>query len=88
MNFLTYYMIVINILSFSFCLYDKICAIKKKWRVSEKFLMFLSVIGGSIGMLLGMFIAHHKINKPKFLIGLPTILFVQFLVVSAICQKF
>ncbi len=88
MNFLTFYTIVINILSFSFCVYDKICAIKKKWRVSERFLMFLSLIGGSIGMLLGMFMAHHKINKPKFLISLPCILFVQFLLVGAISQKF
>ncbi len=87
MNFFTFYVIVINILTFSFCLYDKICAIRKRWRVSEKFLMLLSVMGGSIGMLLGMFIAHHKTKKPKFLLGIPTILFVQFLLVSIISQK-
>lgn len=39
---------------------DKWKAHRKQWRISEKMLLFLAVIGGSAGALAGMYIFHHK----------------------------
>ena len=44
------YLIVINICGFLIMFIDKSRAVHKEWRIPEKTLMFLSLIGGSIGM--------------------------------------
>jgi uncharacterized membrane protein YsdA (DUF1294 family) len=36
-----------------------------------------SIIGGSIGALLGMYLFHHKTQKRKFNLGIPAILLAQ-----------
>ena len=61
-----YYLIFINIISFIICGYDKMMAIKHKFRIPEDMLLFLSFIGGCIGFILGMFIFRHKTKKFKF----------------------
>ena len=71
MNLINIYLIIINIISFLFMGTDKLFAILKKRRISEKTLLLTTIIGGSIGSLLGMFFFRHKIRKPKFLIVVP-----------------
>ena len=44
---------------------DKHKAVKGKWRTSENALL-LSALLGPFGATLGMHLAHHKTNKPKF----------------------
>jgi uncharacterized membrane protein YsdA (DUF1294 family) len=58
-------------------LIDKQRAIHKEWRISEKTLILLSVLGGSIGMLVGMSAFRHKTKHKKFTIGVPFILLMQ-----------
>ena len=48
-----------------------------KWRVSEVTLLFLAVIGGSIGAWLGMKTWHHKTLHKKFRYGIPIIILLQ-----------
>ena len=60
------YLIIINIITFLLCIIDKIKAIKQKYRIPEKTLLLLSLIGGCFGMVLGMNISHHKTKKIKF----------------------
>ena len=67
------YIIIINIVSFLFFGVDKRKAAKGKWRISENTLLLLALLGGSSGILLGMVIFKHKINKIKFSIGIPLI---------------
>lgn len=62
-----YYLVLINIISFIICGYDKLMAIKHKFRIPEDILLFLSFIGGCIGFILGMFIFRHKTKKFKFI---------------------
>lgn len=76
---LVMYLIGINILAFVVFGIDKYKAIKKKFRVPEKTLFLLAVIGGSIGALAGMFVFRHKTRKWYFRIGIPVILGVQIL---------
>lgn len=68
------YLLFINIVSFSSMYIDKRRAIKKQWRISENNLMLLSIVGGSIGSLLGMYKFRHKTKHLKFAIGFPLIL--------------
>jgi uncharacterized membrane protein YsdA (DUF1294 family) len=56
---------------------DKYKARKRLWRIKESTLFLTSVIGGSLGSLLGMFLFHHKTKHTKFLIGMPVILIVH-----------
>jgi uncharacterized membrane protein YsdA (DUF1294 family) len=59
---------------------DKFSAVKGlENRTPEGIIFFLAVIGGSLGVLLAMFVFRHKIRKWYFLLGLPIILFQQVL---------
>ena len=65
------YLIVINIISFLSMGLDKFLAIISKRRIRENTLLFLTLIGGGLGTLIGMFIFRHKIRKMKFQILVP-----------------
>ncbi len=71
------YIITINIISFLTYGFDKYAAIKNKQRIPEKVLILLSIVGGSIGSILGMIIFHHKTKKIKFITLNPLILIIQ-----------
>ena len=43
------YLLIINIIAFIMYGIDKWKAHRKQWRISEKMLLFLAVIGGSAG---------------------------------------
>ncbi len=73
------YLISINLFSFIVMAIDKIKAKHGWWRVPEKSLMILAVSGGSLGMLLGMYVIRHKTKKLKFSLGVPVILCLQVL---------
>ena len=61
----------INLLSFLLMGWDKYCAKKNYWRISENSLIGVSFLGGSIGTLLGMYFFRHKTQKLKFKILVP-----------------
>jgi len=63
-------------------LVDKKRAIKNQWRISEKALIGISIIGGSIGMLAGMSTFRHKTKHKKFTIGIPIILIIQVAILA------
>ena len=71
------WLIVINLITFIVFGIDKKRAIHHEWRIPEKTLFLLSIIGGSPGALFGMVIFHHKTKKWYFRIGMPLILAVQ-----------
>ena len=68
------YLFIINLLGFFIMLIDKQRAIHKEWRIPEKTLIGISILGGAIGMLLGMSNFRHKTKHKKFTIGVPIIL--------------
>ena len=76
---LIYYLIFINIISFLIMFIDKKKAIKRKWRIKENTLFLLSYVGGSLGVLLGIYSFRHKTKHIKFTLGIPLILIVQVL---------
>ena len=70
-------MAVINIITIAVFGIDKLKAVKNRWRVPEKVLLLLALLGGSPGALIGMYSFRHKTKKIAFKIGIPVILIAQ-----------
>ena len=60
------FFILMNVFTFFLYLIDKRKAIKNKWRISERTLIFFTLALGGIGALLGMCLARHKTKSRKF----------------------
>lgn len=71
------YILIINLVGFLLMLVDKKRAIKKEWRISEKALFIISILGGSIGIYIGMYTFRHKTKHLKFTLGIPIIIIIQ-----------
>ncbi len=67
------YMAMISIIGFIAMGTDKAKAKRNAWRVSEKTLLGLAVIGGGVGVWLGMEIFRHKTKHWYFKYGVPFI---------------
>ncbi len=78
------YLVIINIISFILMGLDKLLAIISKRRISENTLLFISLIGGGIGTIFGMFLFRHKIRKLKFKIIVPLSLIIIYILKTAI----
>ena len=74
------YLITINALGLLLMLVDKYKARKNLWRISDKTLFVIALLGGSFGCLLGMYAVHHKTQHAKFTLGMPAILALQIVV--------
>ena len=71
------WLIVINLVTFAVYGIDKAKAKRGAWRVPEKTLFLLPLLGGSLGALLGMKVFHHKTKHWYFVWGIPLILLAQ-----------
>ncbi len=78
------YFTFINLISVIICCYDKSMAIKNKRRISEKALLNLSLLGGSIAMYITMCLIRHKTKHTKFMVGLPIIIAIQTAIIIII----
>ena len=73
-DLLMVYLLAINLLDFVLCGADKHRARRGKWRIRERTLLGLAALGGSVGLLAGMRMFHHKTLKPEFRYGAPALL--------------
>ena len=73
------YLVVINILTFLAMWWDKHEAKVGDWRISEKALFILVLLGGGIGGILGMYVFRHKTKKWYFRFGFPIILILEII---------
>ncbi len=60
------YYLVINLCAFTYMYIDKKKAIKDKYRIPEKTLFTLALLGGFVGSHLGMETFRHKTKHMKF----------------------
>jgi uncharacterized membrane protein YsdA (DUF1294 family) len=74
MEYLVYYLLIINALAFLLMYVDKRKAQKNLWRIPERVLLGTALIGGSLGAMAGMQIFRHKTLHFKFIIGVPVML--------------
>ena len=80
---------LINLITFITYGIDKLKAKSKgcKSRISERVLLTMAAIGGSLGALVAMQIFSHKIQHAKFKYGVPALLLIHATLVIFILLK-
>ena len=73
--------VILNVLAYLIIHFDKRNSRSGKKRVSEASLLTMAAIGGSIGILVGMFVYRHKTRKKRFSLGVPLIIAMQILLI-------
>ena len=71
------YAIGINLVGFLLMDIEKGRAKLGQWRIRERTLFLVALLGGSVGSLTGMFLFRHKTKHFSFLVGMPAILLIQ-----------
>ena len=77
---LVLYLLVMNITGIAVMAIDKSKARHHAWRIPEKTLFLVSLLGGSLGTWAGMYIFRHKTRHWYFVAGMPAIFFIQIAV--------
>lgn len=80
------YLVIINIVAAAMYVTDKKAAVQNEWRIPEKRLLLVAAIGGSYGAWFAMKNAHHKMKKPKFVVGVQVMMIIETLVI--LCMIF
>lgn len=70
-------LVIMNVIGYMSMWSDKRRAIKRQYRISEKTLFIIALLGGSIGSILGMNQFRHKTKHWYFKYGMPLILVIQ-----------
>lgn len=81
------YVVIMNIIGVMMMGIDKSRAKRHAWRIPEKTLFLISLLGGSVGSLAGMYLFRHKTKHMKFVIGMPLILLIQIVVLTYLYFK-
>jgi len=81
-NVLLIYLLTINVITFIMYGIDKWKAKSNRWRIPEATLLWMAIIGGSVGAELGIKVWHHKTLHKKFKYGVPSILILQCIFVG------
>lgn len=68
MSVVELYLGVVNMWVFLLMGYDKYQAKHHRWRIRERTLLTLGLLGGGLGGVLGRMLFHHKTKKPRFLV--------------------
>ncbi|MCD8191042.1 MAG: DUF1294 domain-containing protein [Clostridiales bacterium] len=79
------YLAAANIVGFTAMGSDKRRAERGKWRIRERTLFIIALLGGSVGVLLGMYTFRHKTRHWYFVYGTPLILVAQIVLGVALC---
>lgn len=75
------YIIGVNILSLILMYVDKSRARRNQYRISERTLWGVAIIGGAIGATIGMNRFRHKTKHTSFKIGLPILSILQIVLI-------
>ena len=77
LNAILIYIISINSITFFTFGYDKWLSVQNKWRIPERNLFIIVLLGGTIGALGAMNLFSHKTKKTSFILIVYAILIVQ-----------
>lgn len=76
------YLLVINLEGFALMGIDKSRARRGRRRIAEATLFIVAALGGSLGMLCGMYAFRHKTLHTSFTVGIPLLLFFQAVLIT------
>ncbi len=80
------YLLIMNMAGIIICGIDKKRAVRHWWRIPERQIFLIAVLGGSVGVLIGMYCFRHKTKHRQFTIGIPLILLCQMMLVMIIIR--
>ncbi|KGP90858.1 membrane protein [Pontibacillus chungwhensis BH030062] len=83
-----WYLVAVNAVALIQMQQDKSRAVKEEWRISEKQLWIVTLIGGSLGSYLGMKWFRHKTKHTAFVIGVPVTLIAHCFLVVFLAMKY
>lgn len=84
MNGLFLYLLIVNLVGIALTVMDKSAAQRGKWRVPERRLFAVCVLGACPGVYAAMRCIRHKTRHKRFMWGIPAIFLVQIAVVVLI----
>ena len=76
------YAILINLLAFFLMAWDKHRAMHQQWRIRERTLYVIALIGGAFGIWVGMYFCRHKTKKKQFILSVFPMLLFQIVIVA------
>jgi len=68
------YMLLMSVVLFVLMGVDKKRALRNEWRIKERTLFFIALIGGALGGTVGMRVFRHKTKHASFAVGMPLLL--------------
>ncbi len=77
-------LLAINLICFVLFGWDKVCAGRHWWRVPERRLLLVAMLGGSVGAKAGQVVFRHKTRKEAFRTRLNLILAAHLALVGAL----
>ncbi|MEA0564929.1 DUF1294 domain-containing protein [Lysinibacillus irui] len=75
------YMSILSIVLLILMGMDKSRAKKHEWRIAERTLFTLAIVGGAVGGVLGMYLFRHKTRHNSFAFGFPLLAAIQLFIV-------
>lgn len=82
------YGIIISLVALILTALDKSRAKHGGWRVPEKTLFAVALLGGAAAMFATMRVIRHKTRHKRFMLGLPTITLLQCGLLLYIAERF
>lgn len=82
------YLLAINLMAFVLYGVDKRRAVRNKFRIRERVLLWMARLGGGIGSWLGIKTFHHKTKHTKFRIIVPLWTIIWIAIVALAVMKF
>lgn len=87
LKYVALYLGFINLLAIVVCVIDKIKARFHHWRIPEKTLFVLSLLGGATGMYFAMILVRHKTRHKRFMITLPILILLQMAILIFVLYR-
>lgn len=82
------YLAIISTIAVIATLYDKMASVHfTNNRISENHLLLISILGGSLAMLIMMQLIRHKTKHPLFMVGIPLIMLLQIALIAFLVSK-
>ncbi|WP_047981634.1 DUF1294 domain-containing protein [Ornithinibacillus contaminans] len=76
------YIVVANLMGYIMMGVDKKKARENQWRIPERTLWGIAILGGSLGSFIGMRTFRHKTKHNAFRIGMPCLIVVHAVLVG------
>ncbi|WP_295217742.1 DUF1294 domain-containing protein [Ruminococcus sp.] len=81
------YLLLVSTIAFCLMGVDKRRAKRQAWRIPEKTLLLVTLLGGGIGGTLGMWCFHHKTRHWYFRYGFPLIALLQIIGLALLARQ-